>query len=89
MTEEQLAAVVHQQEETIIPKVRGMDGFKGVLSLVDRESGKAISVTLWETADAMAASEADADTAREQSAEIADSTVGGVERYAVAIIDLP
>ena len=89
MTEEQLAAVVSQQEETILPKVRGMDGFKGVLSLVDRESGKAISVTLWETEDAMAASEADADTVREQSADIADSTVGGVERYSVAIIDLP
>lgn len=89
VTEEQMAEIVQQQQDTLLPKIRSMAGFKGVLSLVDREAGKAISVTLWDSAEAMAASEADANTIRDQAADIASEEVRGVERYAVAFMELP
>jgi heme-degrading monooxygenase HmoA len=41
--------------ESILPEARRQPGFKGILGLVDRSSGKAISITLWQTeADAQA-----------------------------------
>jgi hypothetical protein len=33
--------------ERILPVVRTIAGFSGVLFLADRESGKALSITLW------------------------------------------
>src|SRR5437764_14902490 len=35
--------------ESILPEARQQPGFKGALGLVDRSSGKAISITLWQT----------------------------------------
>ena len=41
--------------ESILPELRQQPGFKGVMGLVDRSKGKAISLTLWESeADALA-----------------------------------
>lgn len=35
--------------ESILPEARQQRGFKGAMGLVDRSTGKAISITLWET----------------------------------------
>jgi hypothetical protein len=45
---------------------RAMNGSKGLISLLDNDTGKAIAVTLWDSEEAMAASEADANAVREQ-----------------------
>jgi heme-degrading monooxygenase HmoA len=42
---------------SIIPVMKQQQGFKGVLTLVDRQAGKATSVTLWETEADMKAGE--------------------------------
>ncbi|HCF85219.1 MAG TPA: hypothetical protein DEV72_08460 [Ktedonobacter sp.] len=34
---------------SILPAMKQQAGFKGVLTLVDRQTGKATSITLWET----------------------------------------
>jgi heme-degrading monooxygenase HmoA len=39
--------------ENILPRVKQVDGCEGVYYLVDRESGKALSITLWESEEAM------------------------------------
>ena len=41
----------------IVPGVQEFDGERGVISLVDRQSGKSLAITLWETEEAMRASE--------------------------------
>ncbi len=47
--------------ETILPELRQLPGFKGVMGLVDRSKGKAIALTLWESeADALASGEGSA-----------------------------
>ena len=71
--------------ESILPKVKQVDGFEGVYYLVDRESGKALSMTLWESEQTMRASEEEANRLRTESAESASATVESVQRYEVAI----
>jgi heme-degrading monooxygenase HmoA len=39
--------------ENVLPVTKAREGFKGALSLVDRESGKALSITFWEGETAM------------------------------------
>ena len=42
--------------ENVLPVTMARDGFAGVLSMVDRETGKALSITLWNLADDLFAS---------------------------------
>jgi heme-degrading monooxygenase HmoA len=71
--------------QNILPRVRAVDGFEGVYYLVDRQSGRALSITLWESEETMRASEEEANRLRGESAEAAGARVEGVERYEVAI----
>jgi hypothetical protein len=58
---------------------------RGSLFLVDRKSGKSISVSLWETEEDMRASEKQADQARSELATGVGGEIVSVERYEVAI----
>ena len=49
---------VEMFRNSLAPAARQQQGFKGILGLVDRASGKGISITLWETEAALKASEA-------------------------------
>jgi heme-degrading monooxygenase HmoA len=42
--------------ENVLPVTKSREGFKGALSMVDYDSGKALSVTFWEGERAMLAS---------------------------------
>lgn len=81
----QIGEGVNYARENILPKVRQVDGFEGVYYLVDRESGKALTITLWESEEAMRASEEEANRLRSESADASSATVENVERYEVAI----
>ena len=37
--------------ENLLPATMARDGFAGVISMVDRETGKALSITLWDLAE--------------------------------------
>ena len=87
LTQEQVEEMDRYDRENILPPVRQMDGFKGVIALLDRQSGKALSVTLWESEQAMRASEEDANRLRQESAEAASETVENVERYEVTFFE--
>jgi heme-degrading monooxygenase HmoA len=78
----------HAVVERPLPAVRRLDGFAGALVLADRSSGKVLAVTLWESEQAMSASEESAYWFRVYSAEAADETVTSVERYEVVFSDL-
>ncbi|MDQ3910311.1 MAG: hypothetical protein M3305_00680 [Actinomycetota bacterium] len=74
--------------EQILPVARLQDGFKGLFILYDRESGRSLSITLWETEEDMHASEEAASRARAESAETSGDVVVGVERYEVVLHEL-
>ncbi|MEX0834061.1 MAG: hypothetical protein WD276_09375 [Actinomycetota bacterium] len=77
-----------EQGEELLPVIRSMDGSRGFFFLVDRGSGKSISITLWETESAMKASEEAANRLRRDSAEASGESITGVERYEVAEIQV-
>ena len=69
-------AIVHYEEG--IPPLRELAGNRGAILLVDRSAGKAISVTLWESEEAMRR----ADELRQKPAQEAG---GQVDEYDVAV----
>ena len=74
--------------EQNLPIARRLAGFQGVLSLIDRATGKSITITLWQDEDAMRASEEAANRLRAQGAEAAGESVVSVERYEVAFSEM-
>ncbi len=88
LSEAEIDEITRKTEEAVLPGVRRMDGFKGVLSLLDQGTGKALTITLWDSADAMTASEEAANKTREQAAEIASEEIAGVERYRVTFMGM-
>ena len=50
-------AAIQLYNESVVPAAMQQPGFKGLLNLVDRSKGKAISITLWETEEDMLAGE--------------------------------
>ncbi len=85
---DQTAEGIRVAREQILPAARLMEGFRGIYLLFDRESGKSLSITLWETEADMRASEEAASRARRESAEASGETVVGVERYEVALHEI-
>ncbi len=80
---------LRQAREQVLPRARQMDGFKGLIALGDRQSGKTLGITFWESEEAMRASEEAANRLREESAEAGGGTVAGVERYEVGLFEVP
>lgn len=67
--------------------VRQLDGAKSAYLLLDRRSGKALTITLWESEEALRASEEAANKLRGDAAGSAGGTVQDVERYEVALYE--
>ncbi|HUK95660.1 MAG TPA: hypothetical protein VLU96_11480 [Gaiellaceae bacterium] len=71
----------------VVPYVR--DNGRGAILLLDRESGDALAITLWEDEQAMQASEDSANTLRAQAAnEMGATDAPKVGRYEVAVFEV-
>jgi heme-degrading monooxygenase HmoA len=75
--------MTHEIIEHVLPALRQQDGFSGALVLVERASGKVLGLTLWESEQAMNATEEAAYWLRVFSAEAAGGMITDVERYEV------
>ena len=72
--------------EQFIPAAQRSGGFEGMYVLVDPDdSGNALAITLWESREAMQASEEMGASSREEVVRIAGGSVVDVERYEVAL----
>ena len=72
-------------QENIVPTLQEVEGFEGVYLLIDRQSGEVLTITLWESEEAMRASEEEANQLPSEHRGEWRQEVGGVERYEVAI----
>jgi heme-degrading monooxygenase HmoA len=79
---------LRQAREQVLPQAKQDEGFKGIIALGDRQSGKLLGITFWESEEAMRASEEDANRLREQSAEAGGQQIAGVERYEVDLFEV-
>ena len=73
----------HALVQHMLPALRRLDGYQGVLILADRQAGKVVGVALWESEEAMGASEEAAYWFRTYGAEAAGERVTSVGRYEV------
>jgi heme-degrading monooxygenase HmoA len=85
---EQIDEMLRQVQEQVVPQAKQMDGFKGIIALGDRQSGKTMGITFWENEDAMRASEEAANQLRSESAEASGQAEAGVERYWVGYFEV-
>ncbi len=76
--------------EQTVPSVKQMKGFKEAYLMVNRQTGKMIGITMWETEKALRDSAAAADRLRAQGAQTANAAQAPiVEIYEVAVAEVP
>jgi heme-degrading monooxygenase HmoA len=86
---DQIDEGIERVRETTLPAIKEIDGFKGIVSLVDRQTGKGLTVTLWESEDKLQASEEQANKLRAEAAgNLGASGEPTVERYEVALYEI-
>ena len=78
-----------QVREHALPQLQQQDGFRGFIALGNRESGKLIGISFWESEQAMQAAEEVGDRTRRDAAEATGDTIAGVERFEVALFEVP
>ena len=71
--------------DEVMPALQDMDGYIGLSLLVDRESGRCIATSAWESEDALGTSTDQAAPLRERAAEIFGGDVT-VERWEFAVL---
>ena len=76
-------------KEQIVPEARELTGWRGIIVLVDRTTGRTKTITLWDGPESLRASEDRANELRKQAAQAMDETVVGVDRYEVALHESP
>ena len=80
---ERLDEMEREGTEHVLPALRRLDGFNGGLVLTDRQSGKVLVVSLWESEQTMHRSDEASYWFRTFGAEAAGGTVTGVQTYEV------
>jgi heme-degrading monooxygenase HmoA len=80
---------LRQLRENGLPQLNQQEGFKGMVALADRKTGKTLGISFWESEEALKASEEAGEKVREDSAEAMSDTIAAVERYEVGLFEVP
>ncbi len=75
--------------EQVLPQLQQLDGFEGFIAVRDRENGRLRGLALWESEDALRATEEAAARIRGGVTEATGGTVAGVENYEVVVFEVP
>ena len=78
------AGIAHIRDE-VMPSLKGIDGFVGMSLLVDRESGRCIVTSSWESEQAMRASSAQVGPIRDRATAVFGGSVE-VSEWEIAIL---
>jgi len=74
---------LHYFHENVLPGLKRIDGFKETIALGDRQRGKTLGITLWESEEDIRATEAGANRSHSELAEASGETIAGAEIYEV------
>lgn len=75
-------------QEQVLPQLQQMDGFKGFVTLGDRESGRVRGVAFWESEEALHATDEAASRIRGSVAEATGGTIVSVENCEVSVFEV-
>jgi hypothetical protein len=73
--------------EAMLSWLQQIDGYRGLLALVDADAGSACFVTFWDSAEAVVKTRASRASLRDQMASTAGAEVVGTEEFTVAFAD--
>jgi heme-degrading monooxygenase HmoA len=88
-TPDRMDDVTREVQEHVLPQLQQLDGFKGFIALRDRVSGRLRGVALWESEEALRATDEAAARIRGGVAEATGGTVASVENYEVVVYEAP
>jgi heme-degrading monooxygenase HmoA len=74
-----------QQYRDTLSQFADIEGNRGAVLLVDRESGTAVGITLWESEGAVTESRERANQLRGEAADNVGASIEAVEEYEVAV----
>lgn len=75
--------VIKNAREKVIPAVRQVPGNAGIISLVDRATGRTIGITLWQNEESLRQSQQAASGIRQETVADAGGSVVSVESFEV------
>jgi heme-degrading monooxygenase HmoA len=86
---ERMDAGIEKVKDDILPAMRDIRGFKGIIGLVDRNANTGITISLWEDEQAMEEAEVEGARLREEAAKAMKAeTEPMVNRYEVVLIEM-
>ena len=85
---EQIDEGLRYLREELLPTGKDDPGFKGLIALADRNSGKTLSITLLESEEEMGATEQDANQLRSAWEESSGQQIASVESYEVGLYEV-
>jgi len=74
--------------EQILPMAGDMTGWRGVVGLVDRSTGRTKTITFWDGIESLQASEERANELRSEAAAALAERITGVSRYEVVLSEV-
>lgn len=70
---------------SVTDSLEGIEGFSHAYFMVDRESGKAMSITIWDSEQALTASMSKADELRKQGTSPSGTAIHSVQHYEIPL----
>ena len=74
-------------KEKVLPTAQGLQGYKGAAFFVDRSSGKAMGMTLWENEEARSKAGEALAQARQAALDVMTGGTPPVDEYEVVVSD--
>lgn len=88
-TPDHLDDAVQAFEQTVVPALRQLPGYLGAVLDINRDTGRCWARTYWESLAALNASEQGAPQRRQEATGSMKLSVTDVDRYEVAMLELP
>ena len=81
---------IEQVRKDVLPLLDEVDGFRGIIGLVDRNANTGITISLWDNAEAMEQSDEVGGELRRRAAEAMKAeTEPMVNRYEIVLYQVP
>ncbi len=80
---DRLDEAARRLQEHAVPFARQLSGLKGAYWLADRQTGKVLSVAIWESEEVMRANETVVEQRRRETTQALGATIEGTAEYEV------
>ncbi len=81
-------AAVDNMKANLVPRILEMAGNRGAIFLIDRDTGRTMPITLWDSEEALGASEAKASQVCEDAAQTTSASIGDIQRFEAPVVEL-